>query len=103
MGTGRVPGTIAALFFIPNLTEKLLRSTELNLNHRQLDIVSHALRHPETVYSIKAHQKTNNIAYQTARTDLFGLFRSGLWEKKKRGKEFVFLPATELHAKIRKA
>jgi len=81
--------------------EQLLRSTHINLNHRQLDLLSHALRHPETMYTIRAHQRTNRVVYQTARTDLFALADAGFVEKKKRGKEFVFLPVKDLERKIK--
>jgi Fic family protein len=84
-----------------NAAEQLLRSTRINLNHRQLDLLSHALHHPENIYTIGAHQRANRVVYQTARTDLYALADAGFLEKKKRGKEFVFLPVKDLEQKIK--
>ncbi len=81
--------------------EQLLRTTHINLNHRQLDLLSHALRHPDTIYTISSHQRANRIVYQTARTDLYALVDAGFMEKKKRGKEFVFLTVKNLEQQIK--
>jgi Fic family protein len=81
--------------------DHLLRHTNLNLNHRQIDLIQHALRHDDVVYTIKGHQKANNIVYQTARTDLIGLERATLLEKRQRGKELIFMPAEFLERKIK--
>ena len=82
-------------------TDRLIRDTNFNLNHRQIDLVRHALRHDDAIYTIKGHQKANNIVYQTARTDLMGLEHLKLLEKRQRGKEMVFLPAESLENKIK--
>jgi Fic family protein len=79
----------------------LLRGTSYNLNHRQIDILQHALRHENAIYTIKGHQRANNIVYETARTDLLGLERLKLLEKKLRGKEQVFMPSEFLEKKIK--
>jgi Fic family protein len=81
--------------------DRLLRGSNFNLNHRQIDLLQHALRHRDAIYTIKAHQSANNIVYQTARMDLFELERYNLLEKKQRGKEFVFLPSESLADKIK--
>ena len=81
-------------------TEKLLRSTSLDLNYRQLSLLSHALRHPEAVYSIKIYQKSHKIVYQTARADLLDLSSKGLLEVKKTGKAFNFYPVEHLDKKL---
>ncbi len=81
--------------------ERLLRGTNFNLNHRQIDLLQHALRHEDAIYTIKGHQSANSIVYQTARTDLFGLVHLNLLEKKVRGKELVFLPSEFLEDKIK--
>lgn len=68
------------------------------LNHRQLALIRHALRHPSTEYSFISHQQTHGCAYQTARTDLLGLADMGLLAKFQRnfGKGFVFRPVPSL-------
>jgi Fic family protein len=72
-----------------------------NLNHRQIELLQHALRHDDAVYTIKAHQNTNNIVYQTARTDLLGLEKLKFLEKRQSGKELVFVPSEFLETKIK--
>ena len=72
-----------------------------DLNHRQYDILHHAVSHPESMYTIKYHKNIHNIVYQTARADLITLVKKGFLEKKKRGKEFFFIPAKNIHNKLR--
>jgi Fic family protein len=84
-------------------TELLLRDRRLlfrSLNHRQLDLLNHGLRHPGTVYSIETHRNSNNITYQTARTDLLKLAELGLLDHFKRGRKFYFKLPTDLLRKI---
>jgi Fic family protein len=76
-------------------TESLLRHAA-NLNHRQEALLSHALRHPDTRYTIEGHRLSQNVAYDTARTDLLGLQTLGLLEGKKAGKALVFFPPLDL-------
>lgn len=70
-------------------TEQLLRGFE-ELNHRQVALLSHALKHPDHPYTIKSHQQSHNVSYQTARTDLLALSRLGILEERKRGRALVF-------------
>ncbi len=72
-----------------------------SLNHRQQALVSHALRHPGTVYTIEGHQRSHDTAYNTARTDLIGLADQGLFLKGKSGKKMVFHTAEGLEEKLR--
>lgn len=81
-------------------TEVSLRSSSINLNYRQLALLSHSLRHPDTTYSVKSHQNSNNIANQTARTDLYDLAKKGLLQKKLSGITVVFYPAPDLINRI---
>lgn len=78
--------------FICKRTEQLkqLESLVQNLdtfNHRQRDLLSHAVRHPGHQYTIKAHQTLHNIVYETARTDLLELQQLGLFLVKKTGQK----------------
>lgn len=61
-----------------------------DLNHRQLALLSHALKHPGHRYTIQSHQTSHNIAYQTARTDLIGLVEGGMLIQRKRGRAYFF-------------
>ncbi|HUS73814.1 MAG TPA: Fic family protein [Sedimentisphaerales bacterium] len=72
------------------------------LNHRQRALISHALRHPHQRYTIRAHQISHNVAYQTARTDLLDLENRGLLKSQKIGKTWHFTPASDLEERLAK-
>ena len=79
-------------------TDLLKHSVELN--HRQLVLLSHALRHPGQRYTIESHQRSHKVAYQTARTDLLDLAEKQLLLKQKRGRAFVFIPVRDLSDRL---
>jgi len=70
------------------------------LNHRQRALIGHALRHPHQRYTIKSHQISQNVVYQTARTDLLDLENRGLLTSQKIGKTWYFTPASNLEEKL---
>lgn len=72
------------------------------LNHRQRALISHALRHPHYKYTIKSHQVSHNVVYQTARTDLLDLANRGLFSIQKTGKTWHFTPVSDLEEKLAK-
>ena len=75
--------------------EGLLRRT-IELNHRQIALLSHALRHPDARYTIRSHGNSHNVTYQTARTDLQKLASKGLLDQRLIGQTFHFSPAKDL-------
>lgn len=72
-----------------------------DLNHRQYDLLRHAVLHPEAMYTVRAHQKIHNIVYQTARTDLLYLVKKGFIVKRRIGKEFNFFPSDDIASKVK--
>jgi len=70
------------------------------LNHRQRALISRALRHPHQRYTIRSHQISHNVVYQTSRTDLLDLERRGLLKSDKIGKTWYFTPANDLEEKL---
>ena len=82
-------------------TEELLRSS-VALNHRQLALLGHALRHPGMRYSIESHRVSHDVTYQTARTDLLDLAEKQLLSKTKRGKTFLFTAPQDLAERLAK-
>ncbi|MBS1785208.1 MAG: Fic family protein [Acidobacteria bacterium] len=80
----------------------LAPATELGdtLNHRQRDLLAHALKHPEAVYTIAGHKGLHATVYQTARTDLLSLANAGLLVQGRRGRGFVFTVPEDLSARI---
>jgi len=62
-----------------------------NLTLRQAEILKQFFKQPEKSIAIKEIVTTYNVAYATARSDLFHLEKMGYLEKKKAGKEFIFI------------
>jgi Fic family protein len=86
--------------------EKLLRHapTLLNrLNHRQVVLLTHALRHAGHGYTVVSHKRSHRVTHQTARTDLQQLVDLNLLEKAKRGRAFVFYAPDDLRERLEKA
>lgn len=71
-------------------------------NHRQAELIRHALKHPYQEYTIESHQKSHNVVYQTARTDLLQLHQKELLRMEKRGKTMVFRVPHDLATQLRK-
>jgi len=71
------------------------------LNHRQREILLHALRNPDDIFRIAEHQHSQQIAYQTARSDLLGLVDEGLMRQERRRKAFVFTPVPGLQKRLK--
>lgn len=81
--------------------EDRLRS-EGDLNHRQLSLLSHALRHPRSRYSNQTHQRSHQVAYATARADLLDLVSRGLLDEKRGpGKQKLFVASDTLQQLLR--
>lgn len=70
------------------------------LNTRQLDLLTHALKYPHGEYTIESHRRAHEIAYATARSDLFELSSRELLEKRKRGRSFLFVAPANLRSRL---
>lgn len=81
--------------------EALLRQAVV-LNHRQLALLSHSLRRPNSRYSIRSHRNSHNVVYQTARTDLLDLANRGLLTKRKVGRTLYFFPMADLADRLKR-
>ncbi len=79
--------------------ERLARSS--TLNHRQLALMGHALRHADASYTIKSHQTRHAVVYQTARADLQDLEKRGLLRSRKVGKAYRFDAPSDLEKRLR--
>jgi Fic family protein len=67
------------------------------LNHRQLALLAHALRHPSgRRYTLQEHTRSHRLSRQTARNDLTALVRLGLFEETRSGKTLAFFPTPAL-------
>lgn len=86
--------------------EALLRHAPVlsdQLNHRQVALLSHALRHAGYGYTVESHRRSHNITHQTSRTDLMQLVDLGLVTQGKRGRAFVFYAPEDLRSRIEAA
>jgi len=93
--------------YIDRKTKDLEESQQLlkkwgTLNHRQVAILGHAMRHPGTTYTIEGHQRSHDTAYDTARRDLLELAKEGLLTMTKRGRAMLFTSATDLAEKLKR-
>jgi Fic family protein len=66
------------------------------LNHRQRDLLNHALKHPSHVYTFQSHKNSHNITLVTARSDLRDLVSQGLLVETKQGRQRAFLVTANL-------
>ncbi len=86
-------------------TESILQKSGLNnvLNFRQLSLIRNALKNPGAEYTIRSHQSSHSVVYQTARTDLLDLSdKYGLLKKFKSGKKDVFIAPANLDELIQR-
>ncbi|MEX2251958.1 MAG: Fic family protein [Acidimicrobiia bacterium] len=69
-------------------------------NRRQLELLAHALKRPDAVYTIKTHQTSHHVSNQTARADLLDLELVGALERGRVGREYRFYPVSDLERRI---
>ena len=79
--------------------ERLLRYAG-DLNHRQLALLTDAVRNPDGVYTFGSHAASHRVSHETARTDLGGLTERGLLVRRSKGRGYAFEPVSELAAKL---
>lgn len=79
--------------------EKELRAMT-EFNYRQRSLLSHALRHPNHLYTIQSHRLSHDISYQTARTDLIELELKKLLKSRKTGKKISYTPVANIEEKL---
>jgi len=78
----------------------LLR-TQLRFNHRQQELLVHAIRHPGWIYTINGHQQSHGITNMTARKDLLDLEKAKLLVCEKRGKTFQFMVPADIVDRVK--
>lgn len=82
--------------------DAVLRGAADRFNHRQRELLSHALRHPAQVYTVAGHQARQAVVYETARSDLLGLAEAGLLLKSQAQKRLHFRPAPDLERRLKR-
>jgi len=75
--------------------------TRVPLNHRQLALLSHALRNPQAEYTFSSHQRSHDVAYATARSDLLELVDLNLLGQSAPGRKPIrFFAPVDLASRI---
>ena len=76
-------------------------ASDRGLNHRQRAVLAAALSEPDTVFRIDTHKRLYRVAYATARSDLLELAELGFLNQVRRGRAFVFSPASGFRRRVR--
>lgn len=72
------------------------------LNTRQFELIKYGLKNPQDTFTIKQHQNSYNVVYQTARTDLLELTEKfNLLEINKNKRSFFFKVPKDLKTRIK--
>ena len=80
--------------------EDLIHDSD-GFNHRQLALLSDALRHPGRNYSFREHAEMHRVTHETARADLSRLAKRGLLARRKIGREYAFEAVPDLAIKLK--
>lgn len=80
--------------------ERLLQDSD-GLNHRQLALLTDAVRHSEAVYSFRSHATSHRVTHETARSDLTRLAEQGLLVQRRKGRSYTFEPIPDLAERLR--
>lgn len=83
--------------------QALLRPSA-GLNHRQVALVSGALKHPGQVYTVRSHETEHGVSTLTARKDLVGLADRGLLASRRlerQGRALAFTAPPDLGDRLR--
>lgn len=70
-------------------------------NHRQLALLSDALRHGDRVYTFGVHARTHRVTHETARADISQLAGRGLLDRHQLGRRYRFTAPPDLAARLR--
>lgn len=73
------------------------------LNHRQIALLSGALKHPGRAYTVRSHETSHGVSTLTARKDLIGLEERGLLVSRRlerQGRALVFMAPPDLGTRL---
>lgn len=77
--------------------ERLMTASSTEFNHRQLALLSHAIRNPRGQrYTFHSHAASHGVTHEAARNDLLALVASGLLSQARVGRRYVFSAAPDL-------
>jgi Fic family protein len=82
--------------------ERLLEDAD-GLNHRQLALLTDAVRNADGVYTFGSHATSHRVTHETARADLTGLTDRGLLIRRSKGRGYVFEPIPDLMSRLKES
>jgi len=82
--------------------ERMLDSVD-GLNGRQIVLLTHAVKHPDHVYTFAGHAHSHRVTHETARADLSGLAERGLLARRRGGRAYRFEPAADLPKRLKES
>jgi Fic family protein len=82
--------------------ERLLQDAD-GLNHRQLALLTDAVRNPDGVYTFGSHAMSHRVTHETARSDLSGLVDRGLLIRRRKGRGYTFEPVSDLASRLKES
>lgn len=85
---------------VQHVEQLMRRSSEFN--HRQLALLSYALREPEESVTFRTHSHSHGITHETARTDLTALADKRLLERRTVRGRYVFTTPPDLTERLKR-
>jgi Fic family protein len=82
--------------------ERLLQDAD-GLNHRQLALLTDAVRNLDGVYTFGSHATSHRVTHETARSDLSDLNKRGLLLRRAKGRGYVFEPTPDLVERLKES
>lgn len=82
--------------------ERLLQSED-GFNHRQLALLTDAVRSPDGVYTFGSHAASHRVTHETARSDLSDLNERGLLLRRSKGRGYIFEPVPDLAERLKES
>jgi Fic family protein len=80
-------------------TERAIKSSS-EYNHRQLALLSDAIRNPDHAYTFVSHAASHNVTDETGRRDILQLEEQGLLTRSRVRRKAVFSPAPDLRGRL---
>lgn len=73
------------------------------LNHRQLALLTDAVRNPDGTYTFGSHATSHRVTHETARSDLSVLRERGLLRRRSKGRGYIFEPVPDLAGRLKES
>jgi Fic family protein len=80
--------------------ERLMKATSKRFNHRQLALLSHAIRNADHEYTFQSHSSSHTVTHETARNDILPLVDMGLLERRRVSRQHRFTARPDLAQRL---